>query len=179
MESAQSVLTFWKNAGEKKWFSKDEAFDEDFRTKFMALHEEAAAGKLSDWAKTAEGALAVIILLDQFPRNSFRGTPRMFATDGLALDIAKRAIDAGFDTSIDGALRVFFYLPFEHAEDLAEQDRAVALCEAMGNANFHKYAILHRDIIARFGRFPHRNALFERTSTADEITFLESGGFAG
>ena len=179
MESAASVLAFWKSAGFEKWFSKNEKFDEEFRTQFMTLHEEAAAGKLSDWTTTAEGALAVIILLDQFPRNSFRGTPRTFATDALALETAKKAIDAGFDMTVDSELRLFFYLPFEHSESLEEQERCVALHEAMGMANLTKYAVVHHEVIARFGRFPHRNAILGRTSTADELAFLEGGGFAG
>lgn len=117
-----------------------------------------------------------MILLDQFPRNAFRGSARMFATDGQARDVASRAIDAGHDRAVAPELRMFFYLPFEHSESLDDQDRSVALHEAIG---FTKYAIEHRDIIQRFGRFPHRNAVLGRESTPEERAFLEGGGFSG
>jgi uncharacterized protein (DUF924 family) len=120
-----------------------------------------------------------VLLLDQIPRNIFRGSAHAFATDPLALAAAERAIDAGHDRAVDPALRLFFYLPFEHAEDIAQQARGVALTEALGNAEYTRYAILHRDIIARFGRFPHRNACLGRSSTAQELAFLAEGGFKG
>ena len=176
---ATSLIAFWKNAGFKAWFTKDAAFDEAFRSQFIDLHVLAAEGKLSDWAMTPDGALALLLLLDQFPRNAFRGTPRMFATDPLALVVAKAAIDAGHDKKVDAELRLFFYLPLEHAENAEDQDRCVALHEEMGNPELTKYAVVHRDVIARFGRFPHRNALVGRQTTAEEQAFLDEGGFSG
>ena len=176
--SASAIVAFWTEAGPGRWFKKDAAFDDEFRAKFAAAHEAAASGALDVWANTAEGALALMILLDQYPRNSFRGTARMFATDPLALSVAKKAIAQAFDTVVDPALRSFMYLPFMHSEQLAEQDRALQLYAPLG-AESQRFAVVHRDIILRFGRFPHRNALLGRTTTAQEQAFLDSGGFAG
>ena len=119
-----------------------------------------------------------MLLLDQFPRNMFRDSPHAFATDGLAQGVAARAIEKGFDAATDSELRIFFYMPLEHAENLALQERCVTLVEAMRNANFTQYAKVHRDVIARFGRFPHRNAVLGRTSTPEELRFLAEGGFS-
>jgi uncharacterized protein (DUF924 family) len=177
-DAAREVLVFWRDAGPKLWFARDEAFDTRFRERFLALHERAARGELSGWTKTAEGALALIILLDQFPRNSFRGTARMFATDALARRVASAMIDRGQDQEIDTTLRAFVYLPFEHSEDLADQDRSVELCRTL-DAETAKWADLHRDIIRRFGRFPHRNKILGRAITPDEQAFIDGGGFAG
>ena len=176
--SASAIVAFWTEAGPGRWFKKDAAFDHDFRARFMAEHEAAAGGALDDWTSTPEGALALMILLDQYPRNSFRGTARMFATDPLALTLAERAITRGFDTAVEPALRAFFYLPFMHSEQLADQDRALELYAPLA-AEPRRYAVMHRDIIARFGHFPHRNALLGRTTTAEEQAFLDDGGFAG
>lgn len=173
-----AIVAFWREAGPDRWFRKDAAFDADFRNRFLATHELAASGALALWADDAEGALALLILLDQFPRNSFRDTPRMYATDDRALAVAGRAIARGFDQEVDEALRLFFYLPFGHSENLADQDRSVELNRPLGEDAL-KHAISHRDIIVRFGRFPHRNAILGRTSTQEEKVFLESGGFAG
>ncbi len=172
------VVNFWREAGPEKWFSKDPAFDAEFRERFLAAHEAAAEGGLDLWAVTAEGSLALLILLDQFPRNAFRDTPRMFATDAKALEVAKAAIDKGQDMEVDEALRAFVYLPFEHSEEMDEQDRSVVLCGSLGGETL-KWAELHRDIIARFDRFPHRNDLLGRETTPEEAAFLKSGGFAG
>ena len=172
-------LRFWKEAGFKVWFSKDDAFDALLRGRYLALHEEVAEGGIDLWLTEPRTALAAIILLDQFPRNAFRGTPRMFSTDARAKAMSERAIFAGHDQATEAELRYFFYLPFEHSEELADQTRSVALHEALGTANITKYAIDHRDIIERFGRFPHRNAVLGRASTPEEIAYLESGGFAG
>jgi uncharacterized protein (DUF924 family) len=128
---------------------------------------------------SAEGALALLILLDQFPRNCFRGSAHSYATDGLARHYAHRAVEAGFDRKIDSGLRLFFYLPFEHSEALADQDRSMELFGGIGDAELMKYAQLHRDLIERFGRFPHRNAALGRESTQEEIDYLASGGFSG
>ena len=173
------ILAFWREAGPKKWFNKDAAFDQEIRTRFLATHEAAAAGTLADWENTAEGALALVILLDQFPRNMFRGSARAFATDPMAHRIADGAIAKGYDGQVSATDRQFFYLPFEHSESLADQDRCVTLFRAAGDAELLKWAELHADIIRKFGRFPHRNAVLGRATTAAEQAFLDSGGFAG
>lgn len=178
MASAAEIVRFWRDAGPKFWFVKDETFDGRCRT-FEAEHHAAARGELGAWEMDAEGALALLILLDQLPRNIFRNSPHAFATDGLAQAVAARAIERGFDAATDSALRVFFYMPFEHAEDLAMQDRCVHLMTNLGDAEFIKFAILHRDIIAKFGRFPHRNVVLSRKSTPEELAFLAEGGFRG
>jgi uncharacterized protein (DUF924 family) len=175
---ASEVVAFWREAGEKRWFSKDAAFDAEFRRRFLARHEAASTGALAGWLDDAESALALVLLLDQFPRNCFRGTVRVYATDAQALKATGAAIDAGFDLRTEPALRVFFYLPYSHSEALADQDRAVELAARLpGNAQAH--ALGHREIVRRFGRFPHRNALLGRMSTQEELTYLAAGGFAG
>ena len=176
--TAAEIVQFWADAGPGRWFKKDAAFDDQFRVRFAVEHEAAANGALDQWAHRAEGALALMILLDQYPRNSFRGTARMFATDANALSAAKQAIAQGFDQAGDPALQRFFYLPFMHSEALAEQDRSLELYAPIGGEPM-RYAVMHRDIIARFGRFPHRNALLGRVTTAEEQAFLDDGGFAG
>ena len=173
------VVTFWTEAGPRAWYKKSQAFDDQIRERFEALHHAAARGELDDWAKTAEGALALLLLLDQFPRNLYRGSPHAFATDPLARQVAREAVGRGFDGQIDPDLRQFFYLPFEHSEHLEDQDHGVAQCGASGDPRLAKWAHIHRDIIARFGRFPHRNGSLGRTSTEAEQAFLDEGGFAG
>jgi uncharacterized protein (DUF924 family) len=173
------VLAFWRAAGPDKWFKKDDAFDAEIGARFRTAIEAAAAGRLSQWEATPEGALALLILLDQFPRNIFRESARAFAADPLARAVAGRAIAQKFDQRVSPAERLFFYLPFEHSEDLADQERAVALIRALGDADLLKWAELHADIIRRFGRFPHRNSVLGRTTTPDEQAFLGGGGFAG
>ena len=177
-DPARDVVAFWRDAGPSRWFRKDEAFDREFRDRFLARHDAAARDDLDAWAATPEGALALCILLDQFPRNAFRGTARMFATDAAARRIARTAIDAGFDDKVDKDLRQFLYLPFMHSEDLADQDFALSLTKRIGPES-HKWAALHRDIIVRFGRFPHRNALLGRQTAPAEQKFLDEGGFSG
>jgi uncharacterized protein (DUF924 family) len=172
------VTAFWRAAGPKAWFRKDAAFDREIATRFLAVHEAAAAGRLSDWEATAEGAFALLLLLDQFPRNMFRGGARAFATDPLARAVADRAIAHGFDAGAPNAERIFFYLPFMHSENLADQERSLALAR-QADGESEKYAPIHADIIARFGRFPHRNAVLGRITTAQEQAFLDAGGFAG
>lgn len=172
------IVAFWREAGHAKWFSKSDAFDADLRERFEALHFAASRGELSDWAETAEGSLALLILLDQVPRNIFRGSAHSYATDPLARSIAEAAISRGHDTELEPALRPFFYLPFEHSEALEDQDRCVELSKAL-DAETLKWSELHRDIIRKFGRFPHRNAALGRLTTAKEAEFLKSGGFAG
>jgi uncharacterized protein (DUF924 family) len=172
------VVEFWSQAGFKAWFSKDDAFDQRFREHFLAAHEAAAAGKLDGWLTAPQAALALLLLLDQFPRNCFRGSPRMYATDALARERARQALERGHDRATEPSLRLFFYLPFSHSEDLADQERAVALSVPLG-PEVAKHAIGHHDIVKRFGRFPHRNALLGRQSTPEELQFLAEGGFAG
>jgi uncharacterized protein (DUF924 family) len=177
--SPETVLAFWRAAGPDKWFKKDTAFDDEIRARFLATYEAAAAGGLADWERTPEGALALTIVLDQFPRNMFRGSARAFAADPLARAVAERALSRGFDTPMALRDRQFFYLPFEHSEALADQERCCALFLATGDAELAKWAELHADIIRRFGRFPHRNPVLGRTTTPEEQAFLDSGGFAG
>ncbi len=173
------VLAFWREAGPEKWFKKDDAFDAEIKQRFLSTYEAAAAGRLAEWAATAEGTLALLLVLDQFPRNMFRGSARMFAADPLAKSIAEEALARGFDRQTAMPDRTFFYLPFEHSEDLANQERCVALCQAYADAEAVKWAELHADIIRRFGRFPHRNAVLGRQTTPEEQAFLDDGGFAG
>ncbi|OZI58900.1 DUF924 family protein [Bordetella genomosp. 1] len=175
---AHAVVSFWRDAGPAKWFARDDAFDAAFRARFLDTHFAAARGERSDWEGSAEGVLALLILLDQFPRNAFRGTAHMFATDGLALAIARRAVAAGLDVQVEPLLRHFIYLPFEHAEDIDAQNEGVSLMSGL-DADTLRWAIIHRDIIVRFGRFPHRNASLGRTTTEAEQRFLDEGGFAG
>lgn len=173
-----ALLGFWRAAGPARWFTKDAAFDAAFRDRFLELHFAAARRELDDWSATADGALALIVLLDQFPRNAFRGTGHMYATDPLALWFAHAAVAAGHDHRVEPELRVFFYLPFAHAEDPACQELSVELNRGLGG-DYAQHALGHRAIVRRFGRFPHRNALLGRSTTVEEAAFLAAGGFAG
>ncbi len=179
IKSATDVLAFWRAAGEDKWFEKDDAFDRAIRDNFLSTYEAAAAGKVNDWEKTPDGALALIIVLDQFPRNLFRNDARAFAADPLALAVTRRAVAAGFDKKIAHALIPFLYMPLMHSESLGDQHVCVDLFRDYGDANNLKFAEIHRDIIERFGRFPHRNQVLGRATTPAEQAFLDSGGFAG
>ena len=173
------ITGFWRAAGPAKWFKKDPKFDAAIQLKFEPVHHMAALGRHDAWVSSAEGVLALLILLDQFPRNLYRGTGHAFATDGKARAIARQAVASGQDLEIEPLLRPFVYLPFEHAEDMADQLESLRLCTALADAETLKYAQLHHDIIARFGRFPHRNAALGRVSTPEEQAFLDEGGFAG
>ena len=173
-----AVLAFWRDAGPQRWFKKDAAFDAEFRARFLDAHEAAARGELDSWSGDPDGALALLILLDQFPRNAFRGSSRMFTTDAQALELARSAIAAGFDQRVPAELRNFFYLPLMHSENLRDQQRAVELVLPLGDEP-HRFAVMHRDIIERFGRFPHRNAVLGRSSSRKEQNFLDQGGFGG
>ncbi len=175
--SATAVVAFWREAGAASWFRRDAAFDARFRDRFLDAHHAAARRELDAWQQSTTGSLALLILLDQLPRNAFRDSAHAYATDPLARHFASRAISAGHDRECDEALRLFYYLPFEHAETLADQDRAVALIAPLGG-ELLRYAEVHRDVIARFGRFPHRNAALGRTATAAEQSFLDEGGFS-
>lgn len=174
--NVREIVAFWRDAGPAKWFAKDDAFDAALRERFLDAHFAAARREHEALLDDTDGALALILLLDQVPRNVFRDSAHAFATDPLAREYADRAIEAGHDQHIDPALRIFLYLPYEHSETLADQDRAVALCTALGDANYLKYAEAHRDVIHRFGRFPHRNRALARTSTPEEQMWLEAGG---
>jgi uncharacterized protein (DUF924 family) len=173
------VFGFWRSAGPAKWFKKVPAFDEAIRLKFEPVHHRAARSEYDAWAESADGALALLILLDQFPRNLYRNSGHAFATDPKARAIALAAINRGFDQQVEPPLRGFFYLPFEHSEDLTDQDYNLALCTESGDEDLIKWAAIHRDIIARFGRFPHRNPALGRVTTVEEQEFLDEGGFAG
>ncbi len=173
------IVSFWREAGPEKWFEKDDEFDLTIRSRFLAIHEAAARGELAAFEESAEGALALLILLDQFPRNMFRNSARAFATDHLARAVADRALARGFDQETDTTMRPFFYLPFMHSELLADQDRCLRLHEAFSDPQQLKFAVTHRDIIVKFGRFPHRNRVLGRETTQAEQEFLDGGGFAG
>ena len=173
------VLAFWRAAGPEKWFKKDVAFDAAIRERFAALHEAATSGALDGWSETAEGALALVIVLDQFSRNLFRGDRRTFAADPKALALADAAIKRGFDQQLSRTDRQFFYLPFMHSERIEDQERSVALYQALADPQLLPFAEDHADIIRRFGRFPHRNAVLGRDTTPQEQAFLDEGGFAG
>jgi len=188
-QAAQRVLDFWfgpvgsAEYGQQRevWFRKDTAVDTDIAHRFGSLIEAALAGGLRDWAGQAESALARIVLLDQFTRNVFRATPRAFAGDALALAAARAMVAAKQDEALLPVQRSFVYLPFEHAEDIAAQDESLRLFDALVRAapelaGFRDYAQRHRDIVARFGRFPHRNAVLGRESTPEEIAFLREPG---
>jgi uncharacterized protein (DUF924 family) len=176
---APRVLRFWfggdaeYGAEHKSWFEKDAAFDAEVRRRFLALHEELAQGR--NWLDAPRDCLARIIVLDQFPRNMFRGTPRAFATDGLALAAARHALASGYDRDWLRVEKIFAYLPFEHSESLADQEHACKLMRPLGDEQYD-YALRHKAIIERFGRFPHRNAILGRTSSPEEIEFLEQPG---
>lgn len=178
-ETAETIVQFWREAGPKAWFNKSDLFDAALRARFEAMHHDAARGELAAWEDSAEGALALLLLLDQFPRNMYRGSAHAFATDGLARQIATRAVDRGFDRIAPADMRAFFYLPFEHSERAEDQARSCALFVTAEDENNIKWARLHAEIIAKYGRFPHRNEALGRESTAEELAFLQSGGFKG
>jgi uncharacterized protein (DUF924 family) len=176
--TASDVVAFWRAAGADRWFTKDAAFDCVFRERFLALHMAVAARLHDDWIGTTEGAVALLILTDQFPRNAFRGTGHMYATDPLARHYARAALAAGHIERVEPELRVFFGLPFAHSEDRADQDVSVTLaCRFFVDSKSD--AERHRAIVCRFGRFPHRNVILGRDTTEAEAAFLADGGFAG
>jgi uncharacterized protein (DUF924 family) len=175
--SPDDVLSFWRAAGPDKWFERDDALDAQIRSKFLAAYEAAAAGRLDTWQATPDGTLALLILLDQFPRNLFRDDARAYATDPKARAIAERAIARGIDRLFALPERRFFYLPLMHSENVADQERCIALCREAGDDEGVKHAEIHVDVIRRFGRFPHRNPALGRDTTEEERTFLDAGGF--
>jgi len=173
------ILAFWRAAGRERWYERDDTFDADVRSRFLELWRKAVAGELSSWETTDEGALALVIILDQFPRNMFRGDIRTYSSDALAREVAGRAIAGGADIRVEPALLEFLYMPFMHSEHLADQLRCVELFGKSGQTDNLKYAEDHADIIRRFGRFPHRNRILGRATTAEEQAFLDGGGFSG
>lgn len=176
----RDVLDFWFAAGQEKWFAKDDAFDAEITKRFKGPHEAARDGAYDGWAESAEGLLALIILLDQFPRNLYRGSAEMFAADQKAAAMTRLALERKVDGEVPQAARQFIYMPLMHSEELADQELCVKLFEADPALEENvSYAIDHRDIIARFGRFPHRNVILGRATSAEEQQFLDDGGFAG
>ena len=173
------IVAFWLQAGPGKWFSKDGAFDADIRARFLPAHEAAMAGTLHGWEAAPESALALLLLLDQFPRNMFRGTAHAFSADPLARGAAARAIACEFDRAFAVPERRFFYLPFMHSEHLDDQEHCIRLCRDADDPEGARHALIHADIIRRFGRFPHRDAALGRATTPEEQAFLAAGGFAG
>jgi uncharacterized protein (DUF924 family) len=172
------LVAFWRDAGPQKWFKVDPDFDREFREEFADYFVAAASGQLDHWLETANGALALAIVLDQYPRNSFRNTLWMYVTDQAARIVSDIAIGKGFDLEFDGMLPLFFYLPFGHSEVLADQERAVDLCKRFGEPST-SHAVRHYNIIKRFGRFPHRNPTLGRMMRSEEQDYLNNGGFAG
>lgn len=174
---AREVLDFWfKELTREQWFVRSDAVDEDIRRRFAETHLSLARGEVETWRATPETRLAAIIVLDQFPRNIYRGTPLAFAADWMALREAGLAVDSGADQAVPAEYRAFFYLPFEHSEDLEDQQRSVRLFEALGDANYLDYARRHLDVISEFGRFPHRNGFLGRESTDAELDYLSRPG---
>ena len=171
------VLEFWfKDHGPTDWFAKNPDLDAQIRDRFGALHAAASRGDLDDWAETAKGALALVVILDQFSRNLHRASALAFANDARALKIAKSAIAKGFDQSLSEPQRVFLYLPFEHSEDARDQELSVKYFASLADKLYVESAKQHKAIVDRFGRYPHRNAALGRASTPDEIAFLATPG---
>ena len=177
MTTPADILAFWREAGRDRWYRKDDAFDDEVRRRYLELWRAAAAGELSSWEASDDGALALVIVLDQFPRNMFRGEAQAFSSDAAAREVAHRAIVRGADARIEPVLQEFIYMPFMHSEHLVDQLRCVELFR--DSEENIKYAREHADIIRRFGRFPHRNHILGRTTTPEEKTFLDAGGFSG
>ena len=173
----EDVLKFWfEECSSSDWFSRSDAFDAGLQARFGVTLEAAAAGELDSWMQTDRGALALLIVLDQFSRNLFRGSPRSFAQDAKALDIARQLVDAGKDRQFGEFEKLFLYMPFEHSEDLPDQERCVELVGNLADKSYLEYAIAHRDVIAEFGRFPHRNGVLGREMTSAEQDYLDGGG---
>jgi uncharacterized protein (DUF924 family) len=188
MSQVQEILEFWfgkpdepeYGKNRKVWFTKNPKFDQEVRSRFLSVYQQAAAGQLDDWKTSPLGCLALIILLDQFPRNMFRGQPQAFATDSQALAYAQHAVAQGFDKLLLPIQRLFVYMPFEHSENLEHQRQCVELFSALKDnpecASGVDYAHRHLKVIARFGRFPHRNEILGRETTAEEAEFLQQPG---
>lgn len=174
-EEAREILSYWFDTlTAEQWWTRDDTVDATIRRKFSNLFERLAAGVPPAWLETPRGRLAAVIALDQFPRNLFRGSPRSFATDERALALARETIELGLDSGLNENERIFLYVPFEHSEDREDQARAIDLYENLGHAESLEFAKKHKQIIDRFGRFPHRNEVLGRESTREEIEFLKS-----
>lgn len=184
MVTQSDILRFWFSETDKKyWFNATDAFDADIRNRFETPAMAAASSLLEtvphDWEGSVEGSLALILMLDQFPRNMYRGTPGAFAWDDLALGLAARIVEKSWDLKTPQNRRAFIYMPFMHSEDLAMQEKCVALCDSrLEDANTLFHAKAHRKVIGQFGRFPHRNSILGRENTAAEKAFLEAGGYS-
>ena len=188
MSQAQEILEFWfgkpddsdYGKSRKVWFTKNPEFDQEVRSRFLPIYQQAAAGELDDWKASPQGCLALIILLDQFPRNMFRGQPQAFATDPQALAYAKHAVTNGFEQELLPIQRQFIYLPFEHSENLADQHQCIKLFSTLQDypecVSGVDYAHRHLKVIERFGRFPHRNEILGRETTSEEAEFLHQPG---
>ena len=180
MKDWREVHSFWFNQPAERWFRKDEQFDQQIRAKFGAWLETFEPEEYESWRLEPQPLLSLVILLDQFPRNAFRGTPRSFQYDGLALDAAREALEKGFDSSLSAAEAGFLVLPFEHSEDITDQKEAVRLArdltERGAGKDLYEFAVRHHDVIEKFGRFPHRNAVLGRASTPEELEFLKKPG---
>ncbi|MBV1886565.1 MAG: DUF924 domain-containing protein [Parvibaculaceae bacterium] len=175
----QTVIDFWTDAGPAKWFQRDDDFDAEVSIQFGDWVAAAAKGKLNFWMSEPEGAVALVILLDQFPRNMYREDVRAYGFDRQALQVSRDAIVRGDDLKLEGALRRWLYMPFMHSEDLSAQEEGLLyFSERLDDADTYKYAVVHADVIRQFGRFPHRNEVLERASSDEEISFLENGGFS-
>ena len=179
--NSDDVLTFWFSERVKPlWFNSTQEFDDELSEKYLETCQAALNGQLSAWEETPQGALALIICLDQFPLNMFRNQPESFAGEALSRQVAARAIEQGFDQSLDDTQKAFMYMPYMHSEDMADQDKVLELFSNAGLGDNLKWAKHHREIVVRFGRFPHRNAILGRESTPEEIAYLQSdGAFSG
>lgn len=174
---ALEILDFWWTAGGPKWFNGGEAFDQEIRENFEADVEAANRGDYDAWTATPHGTLALLLLLDQFPRNIYRGSSKAFESDPKAVKVALESLNKNFHTAFPMGYRMFFFLPFEHSEEMDMQDLSVDLFRGLGDQDTYHYALIHMDVIRRFSRFPHRNEVLGRTSTLEEVEFLASGGF--
>jgi len=171
----EDVLDFWfDESSSRHWFRSTPAFDAQIRKRFEVIWHEAVAGDLSDWEDSSAGALALVIVLDQFPLNMFRDKPESFASEAQSREVAKRAIARNFDNELEDHQKPFLYLPFMHSEDLTDQDRSVELFKSAGLVDNLRWAQHHRDVVRRFGRFPHRNAILGRNSSPQEQAWLNS-----
>lgn len=175
----QTVIEFWMEASEERWFTKNAAFDGALKVRFGEAAAAARDGAFADWAASPEGALGLVLLLDQVPRNIYRGSPLAFASDARAREVTRLAMHEGYLHRLTPPAAMWLVMPFEHSENIDDQNRCMALFQTMGLNDMVYWAKVHRDIIARFDRFPHRNKVLGRISTPEEIAFLKAGGFSG
>ena len=175
----REIVNFWEQAGEARWFTRDAVFDGTLKTRFGEAAAAARVGVYQVWAETPEGALGLVLLLDQIPRNIYRGSPLAFASDARAREVTRAALGKGFLNKLTPPRAMWLVMPFEHSENIDDQWRCMALFQTLGLNDMVHWAKVHLDIIAKFGRFPHRNMVLGRNSTADEIAFLAAGGFSG